>query len=231
MLVVTLSNFATKGKLFMDIVADSLLNEEVRRKERGFSIQSEANFVDNHGRNENRGRNKGHDKSRRRSKSRPKFVCYYCGKPCHKKFDCRYYKRDQKAGKVIQDQIAHKKEDKNITAAVAKDDNHVFLIGEENYLNLADDDCTWIVDSGVAFHVTPHEHFFLSYQGCDFHNFKMGNQVSSKIVGIGNITLITNTGCKLMLKDVRHVLDICLNLISTGKLDDVDLVNHFAGGM
>jgi len=106
-------------------VADTLLNKEARRKERGFSIQSEANFVDNHGRNENRGRNKGCDKSRRRSKSRPKFACYYCGKPDHKKSDYRYYKRDQKAGKVVQDQIKHKKEDKNTATAVAKDDNDV----------------------------------------------------------------------------------------------------------
>ena len=69
----------------MDTVADSLLNEEARRKEIGFS---EANFVDNRDRNENRGRNKGRDKSRGRSKSRPKFVCYYCSKPGHKKSDC-----------------------------------------------------------------------------------------------------------------------------------------------
>ena len=137
-LVVTLSNSAPEGKLIMDTVADSLLNEEAKRKERGFS---EANFVDNRGRNENRGRNKGHDKSRGRSKSHPKFVCYYCGKLDHKKSDCRYYKRDQKARKVIQDQIEHKREDKKTTTAV-KDDNDVFLIGEENYLNLVDDDYT-----------------------------------------------------------------------------------------
>ena len=68
----------------MDTVADSLLNEEARRKERGFS---EVNFVDNRCRNENRGRNKGRDKSRGRSKSRPKFVCYYYGKLGHKKYD------------------------------------------------------------------------------------------------------------------------------------------------
>jgi len=44
----------------------------------------------------------------------------------------------------------------------------VFLIEEENYLNLAYDDCSWIVDSLAASHVTPHEHFFSSYQGGDF---------------------------------------------------------------
>jgi len=57
------------------------------------------------------------------------------------------------------------------------------------------------------------------------------NQVLSKIIGIGDITLITNTGCKLMLKYVSHVPDMCLNLMSAGKLDDVGLVNGFDGGI
>ena len=36
----------------MKTIIDSLLNEEARRKERGISIQSEANVIKNHGRNE-----------------------------------------------------------------------------------------------------------------------------------------------------------------------------------
>lgn len=54
-LVATLSNSTPTRKLTMDTVIDSLLNEEVRRKERGLSIQSEPNFVDNHAGNKNRG--------------------------------------------------------------------------------------------------------------------------------------------------------------------------------
>jgi len=46
----------------------------------------------------------------------------------------------------------------------------------------------------------------------------MGNQVSSKIVSIGDIALMINTECKLMLKDVRHILDMHLNLILVRKL-------------
>ena len=168
----TLSNSAPEGKVIMDTMVYSLLNEEAGREERGLSVQFEVNFVNNHNKNENCGRNKGRDKSRGISKSRPKFVCYYCSKRGHKKSYCQYYKRDQKAGKVKLDQIERKKEDKSTTAVVAKEDNDVFLIGEENYLNLADDDCSWIVDSGAAFHVTLHEHLFSSYQGCVFDNVK-----------------------------------------------------------
>jgi len=42
--------------------------------------------------------------------------------------------------------------------------------------------------------------------------------------------MTTNAGCMIMLEDVRHVLDMCLNLMSASKLDDASLVNHFGGG-
>ncbi|GMP79351.1 hypothetical protein CsSME_00034932 [Camellia sinensis var. sinensis] len=55
----------------------------------------------------------------------------------------------------------------------------------------------------------------------------MGNEGLSKIIGMGDVCLETNLGCKLLLKDVRHVPDIRLNLISTGKLDDEGYNNKF----
>ena len=55
----------------------------------------------------------------------------------------------------------------------------------------------------------------------------MGNSGVSKIVGIGDIFLQTSTGNKLVLKDVRHVPAISLNLISTGRLDDEVFTNSF----
>ncbi|RDX90485.1 hypothetical protein CR513_27642, partial [Mucuna pruriens] len=58
----------------------------------------------------------------------------------------------------------------------------------------------------------------------------MGNHVTSKIVGIGEVTLITENGNKLVLKEVRHVPEIRLNLLSIGKLDDAGMNNQFGGG-
>ena len=55
----------------------------------------------------------------------------------------------------------------------------------------------------------------------------MGNSGVSKIVGIGDVCLETTIGNKLVLKDVRHVPDIRLNLISTGRLDDEGFTNSF----
>ena len=56
MLVVTLSNLAPEGKLTMDTITDSLLNEKARRKEQGMVVQSEAIIVENCKRSENRRR-------------------------------------------------------------------------------------------------------------------------------------------------------------------------------
>jgi len=44
---------------------------------------------------------------------------------------------------------------------------------------------------------------------------KMGNHVTRKIVCIGEVTLVTENGSKLVLKEVRNAPDMRLNLIST----------------
>jgi transposase InsO family protein len=87
-----------------------------------------------------------------------------------------------------------------------------------------------VIDSGASFHVTSRADFFTSYNEGDYGVVRMGNEGVSKIVGMGNVCLETSVGCKLVLKDVRHVPDIRLNLISTGKLDDEGYKNHFGDG-
>ena len=128
----------------------------------GISMQFEANVIENRGRNEKRGRNNGQEGSMERSKSRSKLVCYYCGESSHKKSYSRNCKRDQKVEKVKLDQIDHRREENSITIVASQENNEVFVIGEENYVNLACNDCSWIVDSGASFHVTLHENYFSS---------------------------------------------------------------------
>ena len=42
---------------------------------------------------------------------------------------------------------------------------------------------------------------------------------------------ITSTGCKLVLRDVRHVPKVPLNLISTGRLDDEGYTSSIRNGV
>lgn len=58
----------------------------------------------------------------------------------------------------------------------------------------------------------------------------MENHGLSKIIGMGDIFIITNLDYKMILKDIRHILDLRLNLISTRKLDDEGYVTHLGDG-
>ncbi|KAE8663641.1 hypothetical protein F3Y22_tig00112925pilonHSYRG00085 [Hibiscus syriacus] len=108
--------------------------------------------------------------------------------------------------------------------------NRKAVVMIRNILNIAYDDNSWIVDSGSSFYVTPHRSFFSSYRSSDFGTVQMRKQDMSKIIGIEDIILTTSTGCKLILKDMRHVPAMRLNLISAGKLDDAGLINYFGKG-
>ncbi|KAG6385427.1 hypothetical protein SASPL_154262 [Salvia splendens] len=63
-----------------------------------------------------------------------------------------------------------------------------------------------------------------------FGKVRMANHGVIEVAGIGDIHLPTDTRCKLILRDVRHVPDIRLSIISTGKLDDDGYINHFGEG-
>ena len=219
-LVVSLSTSAPEGKLTMEMVKDSLLNEEARRKEKGES-SSEVLVSEKH---ERRGRSKsrhpqGHGKKdtpRGKSQYRKSIKCYHCNKPGHMKKECRLWKREQGEGK---------KDEKETNTVATEGD--VVIVCDDSYVSLACQESDWVIDSGASFHVTAHGDFFTSYSAGDFGNVKMGNSGASKIVGIGDICLETNLGSKLILKNVRHVPDIRLNLISTGRLDDEGFINYF----
>ncbi|KAG8367804.1 hypothetical protein BUALT_Bualt16G0110800 [Buddleja alternifolia] len=71
---------------------------------------------------------------------------------------------------------------------------------------------------------------FTSYTSGNFGRVRMANHGVTEVIGMGNINLETDTGCRLILRDVRHIPDIRLNIISTGKLDDDGYVSHFGEG-
>ncbi|CAL2254439.1 unnamed protein product [Prunus armeniaca] len=228
-LVVSLSNSAPQGVLTLDIVKDSMFNEEARRKEQSVVAESEALVSEYRGRTNNRkfhrrdkSKVRSRDGSRGRSKTRKDLECYHCGGIGHMKRECRLFKREQDRG--------NEKSDARHTTATTSGGNEVIILCGDGFVNFSSQDTCWIMDSGASFHVTSRRDFFTSYTNGDFGNVRMGNDKLSKIVGRGDISLETNTSCHLVLKDVRHVPDMRLNLISTGLLDDEGYTNVFAEG-
>ncbi|VFQ89135.1 unnamed protein product [Cuscuta campestris] len=231
-LVVSLSNSAPDGKMTMEMVKASLLNEEARRKESGYPSQAEANVILESSRGRSKSRNPYYrDKSRGRSKSRKRdFICHYCQKPGHIERFCKKKKRDMSRERKDKNENSEQKPEEKNTTALASSDDDLFVIGDHGLLNVACDDCTWVIDSGASYHITSHREYFSSYTSGNFGHVRMGNDGSSKIVGMGDVCLETSTGCRLVLRDVRHVPDIRLSLISAGLLDDEGHANKFCDG-
>ena len=51
------------------------------------------------------------------------------------------------------------------------------------------------------------------------------------IVGISDTKIKINLGYKMMLKDTRHVVDLRLNFLSVGRLDDEGFESRFGRGL
>ena len=111
---------------------------------------------------------------------------------------------------------------------VQNNDDVVLLINEEEEcMHLAGIESEWVVDTSTSYHATPIRDLFCRYVAGDYSNVKMGNTSYSKIVRIEDICLKTNVRCTLVLKNVCHVPDLRMNLISKIALDQDGYKNYF----
>ncbi|KAK8595939.1 hypothetical protein V6N12_064445 [Hibiscus sabdariffa] len=222
---VSLINFAPQGIITLELAKSCVLNEEVRRRSKGSTSQSEVLVTENMGRNREKDGN-GRDKSRSKSRSTYKNLeCHHCGKKGHIKKYCFKLKIENKGGGDKHDRNDKEKFER---AAVIRED--LLVICDKNLVNLACDETSWVIDTGASIHVTSRRDFFTSYTPGDFGVLKMGNDGLVSVTGMGNVSLVSNNGTKLILKDVKHALDIRLNLISAGRLDDKGFCNNFSDG-
>ena len=116
------------------------------------------------------------------------------------------------------------------TATVIVLEDEVLAIGQDDCYTVPNPYVEWVIDSATSCHVTPRKELFTSYKVGNFGRVKMGNDSYADIVGIGDICVRANTRYTLILKDVRHVPDIRLNLISTHVLDKEGYGNYFCDG-
>ena len=106
----------------------------------------------------------------------------------------------------------------------------VLSVGEEECLHVADHDAEWVVVIVASYHTIPNRDFFMTYKVGDFGMVKMGNTNCSKILGIGDVQIKIKVGDTMVLKDVQHVPDLRLNLISEIALDKQGYGLDFGNG-
>ena len=130
--------------LSLHMVKTSILNKETRR-DKGVLPQSEANVAQHSGRERSKQRSpQGRDKSHARS--RGKLIFFYCGKPGHFQKDCQHLKRNRGVSNNVEPRKRRQEE--------------LLFICEQVRANLANEECTWVIDSGASFHITPSKEYF-----------------------------------------------------------------------
>ena len=134
------------------------------------------------------------------SKSRGNITCFYCGKPRHFQKDCRRLKKDKGASNDVEPRKIF--EEKG-TSAIASSEEELLFICEQTSVNLANEECTWVIDSGASLHLIPTRECFSSYTTSGHYDYvKMKDNGARKIVGIASVCLTTSTSYTLILRDV-----------------------------
>jgi len=183
------------------------LNEEMRRKSLGTSPNLDILVSEYRGRSNSRAPER--DQSRSNSKGRYKDVeCNYC----HKKGNIKKYcwKLKNKTEKDNSDKGKDSSDDEDRINATSAD---FLLVQEFEPANLVDSSTSWVIDSGASFHITSRRDLFTSYTPSDFGNVKMAHESVARCIGVGHVCLEMSNGSRLILKHVKHVPDVRLNLL------------------
>lgn len=154
--------------------------------------------IERRGRSKSRGL-KNRDNSRNKSNRFANVECHHCGMKGNIKRYCRQLKRENKEkGKEIQNNDG--KNDNRVATTTSGD---FFTVYDDDVINFACHETSWVIDSGASTHVTSRQDFFTSYTAGDFGTVKMGNDDLAKIVGIGDVCLEMSNDMKLVLNDVK----------------------------
>ena len=168
----------------LQVVKTSLLNEETRRKDMRALSQSESNVAQNL----SKGRDKDRSPTLGQSLEEDSRVSIMGNEVIFKSLNCKHLTRDKsKVDSAERKKIADEKN----TSAVATSEEEMLFICKQASVKVENVECFWVVDSGASFHLTPKRECFSSYTVGDYGYVKMGNDGACKIVGIGNVCLLT----------------------------------------
>ena len=204
--VTAISNSSRSGKMNFEGVRDSILGEDIRRRNSGESSGSLLS-TESRGRRSEKGQNQGRSRSksqkRGQSKDRKEIVCWNCQKKGHFRNQCTAPATLK--GKKKEDNSA------NIIEEVVNDDALICCV-----------EClveSWVMDSGASFHAIPCKDLMLNFRAGNYGKVRLADDETLDIAGMGDINLRTTLGTSWTLKDVGYIPGLKKMLISVGQLD------------
>jgi len=196
--------------------------KKMRRKSLGTSPHVDI-LVSEYRKRSNSCAPKDRDQSRSNSKGKYKDVeCNYCHKKRHIKKYC--WKLKNISAKDSNDKGKDNNDDEDGINATSVD---FLLVHEFESTNLVDNSTSWVIDSNASFHITFRGDLITSYTPGDFGSVKMAHEGVARCIGVGQVFLDMSNGSRLILKHVKNVSDIRLNLLSVGKSCDENYNNFF----
>ncbi|KAL0315451.1 UNVERIFIED_CONTAM: Retrovirus-related Pol polyprotein from transposon TNT 1-94 [Sesamum radiatum] len=148
--------------------------------------------------------------------------CYNCGGRGHYIKDCRKPKRDNR------NNSKHDGDDANF---VSDSNGEVYMISDINNVQSSVNMHEWLIDSGCSFHMSPYKEIFSNYKTDNFGFVAMANEKLCGIKGLGDVCVTFDNGYTLTLKNVRHVPDLCHNLMSCSALEEEGLEGRWGRGV
>ncbi|VVB15574.1 unnamed protein product [Arabis nemorensis] len=192
----SLCNSASNGVISMNLVKNSVLNEEVRRKSSPSFSRSDVMVSESRGRSSYREPMNNKNRSKSKSNKFANLECHYCHKKGHMKKDYWKLKKDNKLGK--------KQEDGEDRMTVAEDQFLILL--ESDAINVACQDTIWVVDSGATTHATSQRDLFATYTPGSYGSVKMGNDAVAKGNLMMRVSIVYLEEAKVS-KDIVNVVE------------------------
>ncbi|KAL0411131.1 UNVERIFIED_CONTAM: Retrovirus-related Pol polyprotein from transposon TNT 1-94 [Sesamum latifolium] len=219
-----------KRDLTLQELISHMRTEEANRlkdKETSLSTLSvKANLVESAGSKDRFHQNKG-KKFQKNNQHKPfkapngkiqknKLVCYCCGKPGHKAYQCYQWKDHQKANQKSATQGTPQ------VNLAEKDDEIIAVVVVE--ANLVENKEDWILDTGASRHFCSNRALFHELlETTDGECVFMGNSTTAGVSGKGKILLTLTSGKTLALNDVLFVPSLHRNLVSGSLLNKASL--------
>ncbi|CAH9080969.1 unnamed protein product [Cuscuta epithymum] len=88
----------------------------------------------------------------------------------------------------------------------------------------------WLIDSGCTYHMSPFRDLFSTYELCDSGYVSLVDNKRCNVLGVGDICLKFSCGSVFTIKNVRHVPDLCHNLLSVAALESSGLQGKWGNG-